>query len=113
MRNVPFESKVWLKYIRALEKCDQPIKTIREVFEQAITNNFTEDASRYTDLWIAYIDTYRRKTELYIEDGEGGDKLDEKKVEELRTIFTVRIKPKCLTNSVVIQIEKRTSLTFG
>jgi len=88
VRNVPFESKVWLKYIRALEKCDQPIKTIREVFEQAITNNFTEDASRYTDLWIAYIDTYRRKTELYIEDGEGGDKLDEKKVEELRTIFT-------------------------
>ena len=80
VRNVPHCADVWIKYLRCLEKFQSPIREIRTAFEAAMTKNF--EVHRYTDLWLAYIDCYRRVTDFF-----DGDEIREKPQDELRTIF--------------------------
>merc|ERR1719376_1895634 len=85
VRNVPNCADLWLKYLRALEKYGESVIAIKLIFEVAISKNFTRpDVTQYTDLWLAYVDCYRRKTDFEDEDGN----LIGEKQEEMRGIFT-------------------------
>merc|ERR1712142_959339 len=65
-----------------MERFGEPIENIKAVFEVSISRNFTHDVSKYTDLWLSYIDCYRRQM-VFSEDDK-----DQTKQDELRTIFT-------------------------
>ncbi|XP_065663272.1 squamous cell carcinoma antigen recognized by T-cells 3 isoform X3 [Hydra vulgaris] len=60
VRNCPWVSSLWVKYINALERSNKDYSEIKEVFNQSLKGGFSE-ASSYLQLWLADCDYHRRK----------------------------------------------------
>ena len=59
-RNVPNSASVWIKYLRNLERYNQPKESLLTAVEKALTRNMVEGISKYRELWLTFIDYKRR-----------------------------------------------------
>ena len=59
IRNIPNSAAIWIKYLRALERYNQPNELVLSVVEKALSRSL-EGISKYRELWLAYIDYKRR-----------------------------------------------------
>jgi len=82
LRNHPNNPSICFNYMAALEAAGEPMEKITEAFEWLKSMNFTE-ATKYTELWMAYIECYHRNTVFTNEDGS----VNQEKAEEFRGIF--------------------------
>lgn len=60
-RNIPWCSKVWLKWMRSSEMWGEHAM-VQKLFEQALTSGFST-AEDYRNVWLAYLEHQRRKIE--------------------------------------------------
>lgn len=63
VRNCPWSSVIWSSYLRSLERFEKPKVDVVKVFEQALAAGFT-DPSAYLEVWLAFLDYMRRRTEF-------------------------------------------------
>merc|ERR1719376_397410 len=82
LRNHPNNPGICFNYMAALEAAGEPMEKITEAFEWLKSMNFTE-ATKYTELWMAYLECYHRNTVFTNEDGS----VNQEKAEEFRGIF--------------------------
>jgi len=78
-RNVPWCGEVWCDYLRCLERLEQPHAEVKRVFQQGLAADFPRPES-YLQLWLAFIDYQRRRTEW------GGEGVTES-MSDLRNTF--------------------------
>ncbi|XP_074641538.1 spliceosome associated factor 3, U4/U6 recycling protein-like [Tubulanus polymorphus] len=60
IRNCPWSVNLWIGKIRAMERHNQKIDTVKDVIETALNSGFTQ-AAEYLSVWTAYIDFLRRR----------------------------------------------------
>lgn len=68
-RNIPWCSKLWLKWIRSYERWQRPVLKVQELLENALTAGFSA-AEDYRNLWITYLEYLRRRYEIVLEEEE-------------------------------------------
>ncbi|XP_023326445.1 squamous cell carcinoma antigen recognized by T-cells 3 isoform X2 [Eurytemora carolleeae] len=78
VRNCPWEKNIWADYIRALERYEKDHSAVLKTFEESLLVGFT-DPTAYLEVWLAYLDYTRRRTEFEKEETES--------MQELRIVF--------------------------
>ena len=92
-RNCPWDVKIWISYIRNLERFKRPIKEVNVVFEKGLAGGLT-CPSYYLDIWLTYID-YRHRI---MNNDAHDEKNKEEKEENIRDLFA-----KAVDNLVRVQ----------
>eukprot|EP00795_Rhopilema_esculentum_P015566 gene15566-6831_t len=77
-RNCPWVGKLWVNYIKAMEKENREPSDVKVVFQKALTCGFSS-GSAYTELWLTYSDYMKRQITSW--------DTDEGKIKDLRETF--------------------------
>jgi len=78
VRNCPWSAAIWSNYITALERFEKDHKEVVKVFEESLEVGFN-DPTAYLEVWLAFVDYSRRRTDFEDEETEA--------MQELRKIF--------------------------
>jgi len=78
VRNCPWSPAIWADYMRSLERFEAEHKVVVQVFEECLAVGFNESPA-YLEVWLAYVDYTRRRTEFGNEEAPS--------MTELRIIF--------------------------
>lgn len=63
VRNIPWCSQIWQKWIRFYEKSNKPILEIQKLIESALQMECFSSPEEYKNLWMCYLEYSRRKIE--------------------------------------------------
>ncbi|XP_063980205.1 squamous cell carcinoma antigen recognized by T-cells 3-like [Diachasmimorpha longicaudata] len=106
-RNVPWVSKIWIKWMRSLEKWEKPLLEVQRILELALVAGFSS-AEEYRNVWMTYLEYLRRRVDPDSPEKEKQlDVLDKgfnKACEHLAKSFGLDGDPQC----VVLQYWART-----
>ncbi|XP_046385900.1 squamous cell carcinoma antigen recognized by T-cells 3 [Ischnura elegans] len=89
VRNCPWNSLLWIRYLRASERYSCTHEEIKGILERALASGFSV-AQEYRDLWMTYIDYLKRRLRKWDDEPSQGDTIcAEHKIanEELRNTF--------------------------
>lgn len=79
VKNVPWNAKIWQKWLRYSERSGKPVNEMQGVFESALGNSFSS-AEEYRSLWITYLEYLRRGIDR-------DSKEEDKRMEIIRNTF--------------------------
>ncbi|XP_071448809.1 squamous cell carcinoma antigen recognized by T-cells 3-like [Hetaerina americana] len=89
VRNCPWNSLLWIRYLRASERYSCAHEEVKGILERALASGFSV-AQEYRDLWMTYIDYLKRRLRKWDDEPSQGDGIcAEHKIanEELRNTF--------------------------
>ncbi|XP_015126104.1 squamous cell carcinoma antigen recognized by T-cells 3 [Diachasma alloeum] len=61
-RNVPWISKIWIKWLRSLEKWEKPLLEVQRILELALIAGFSS-ADDCRNVWMTYLEYLRRRAD--------------------------------------------------